>query len=63
MKFEKYIEEGKEKKFVKAILATVNKDELLQYKTLMHQMTMTATERRKVRDALDKKLREFDKKK
>ena len=63
MKFEKYIQEGKEAKFVKAIESTVNMDELLRYKELMHQMTMTETERTKVKDALEKKLKELGKKK
>jgi hypothetical protein len=63
MKFEKYIQEGKEAKFVKAIKSTVNMDELLKYKELMHQMTMTETERTKVKEALEKKMKELGKKK
>jgi len=63
MKFEKYIQEGKEAKFVKSIESTVNMDELLRYRDLMHQMTMTETERTKVKDALEKKMKELGKKK
>ena len=63
MKFKEYIEEGKEAKFVKSILSAVKMDELMRYKEIMHQMTMTDTERRKVRDALEKKIKELGKKK
>jgi len=63
MKFEKYIQEGKEAKFVKAIESAVNMDELLRYRELMYQMNMTETERTKVKDVLGRKMKELGKKK
>jgi len=59
MKFEKYIEEGKEKKFVKAIKGAVSMAQARRYRELAHQMTMSDAERKKVKKALDDKLKEM----
>jgi hypothetical protein len=60
MKFEKYIEEGKEAKFIKAIKGAVSMAQARRYKELFHQMDMTDKERKKVQKALDKKLKEVE---
>lgn len=63
MKFKNYIEEGKEKKFIKAIKGSVSMAQARRYKELAHQMTMSDTERKKVKKALDNKLKELTPKK
>ena len=63
MKFEKYIEEGKEAKFVRAIQGAVSMAQARRYTELFHQMDVTDKERAKIKKALDKKLKEVAKKK
>lgn len=63
MKFEKYIKEGKSAKFIKAIEGAVSMAQARRYNTLFHQMEMSDGERKKIRKALDKKLKEVEKKK
>jgi hypothetical protein len=60
MKFEKYIGEGKETKFIKAIQGAVSMAQARRYKELFHQMDMTDKERKKVQKALNKKLKEVE---
>ena len=61
MKFKKYIEEGKEAKFIKGIEHSVSMAQVRRYKELAHSMTMTETERRKIKEVLDKKMKELGK--
>jgi len=59
MRFKEHIEEGKEKKFIKAIKGAVSMAQARRYREIAHQMDMSDTERKKVKKALDDKLKEM----
>lgn len=63
MKFEKFIKEGREKKFIKAIEGSVSMAQARRYRELIHQMDMSDKEREKVSKALDDKFKSLQKKK
>lgn len=63
MKFQNYIQEDKETKFIKAIKGSVSMAQARRYKELFHQMDMSDKERANVRKALEDKLNSLSKKK
>lgn len=63
MKFEKYIQEGKEAKFIRAVKGSVSMAQVRRYTELSRQMEMSDDERKKIKRALDDKTKELTKKK
>ncbi len=59
MKLKEYLDEGKEKKFVEAIKASVSIAQARKYRELAHEMIMSDKERQKVMKVLRVKLKEL----